>query len=401
MKRWTTLGLFALAGSLLASGTAAGQNKLTQALVQGNSEFALDLYARLASQQGNLFFSPYSISSALAMTYEGAKGNTAAEMKNVLHFPFGQQGLGPAFADLVRQLQDQKAKTKYKLVVANRLYGQKDYGFLPSFLKIQRDFYGAPLEEVDFVAETEAARQAINAWVEKQTNDKIKNLIKPGILGPDSRLVLANAIYFKAAWMEPFEVKLTADEKFFVAPNSAVKAPTMHANLRAGLFKTDSFRALELPYEGRELSLVLFLPNKVDGLADFEKQLNAANLRKWLGKLTQQQVNLALPKFKLTAEFKLNEVLKALGMRDAFSDKADFSGMTTRAKLSISAVLHKAFIDLNEAGTEAAAATVVLLKELSAPQQPEDFRVDHPFVYLIKDNRTGAILFMGRVVNPT
>jgi serpin B len=285
-------------------------------------------------------------------------------------------------------------------VIANRLYGQKDFVFLPSFLKIQRDFYGAPLEQVDFIRATEAARQAINAWVEKRTKDKIKELIKPGFVTPNTRLVLANAIYFKAAWMQPFDVKLTADEQFFVGPNSAVKAPTMHAGLHTKFLKTDSFRALELPYQGRELSMVLFLPNKVDGLADFEKQLSAVNLRQWLGKLTDHQVQVSLPKFKLTAEFELADVLAALGMHDAFGPAADFSGMTTRDRLYISAVVHKAFIDLNEAGTEAAAATAVIMDRASAVPS-DDFKADHPFVYLIKDNRTGAILFMGRVVNPT
>jgi serpin B len=246
MRSWTALALTVLAGVLATGGIAIGQVKTTQALVHGNTEFALDLYTRLAQEKGNLFFSPYSISNALAMTYDGAGGNTATEMKNVLHFPFDQQGLNPAFADLIRQLQEGKDKAKYKLVVANRLFGQKDYGFLPSFLKVQREFYASPLEEVDFIGATEAARQAINAWVEKETNDKIKDLIKPGILSADSRLVLANAIYFKAAWLRPFDVKRTAKENFFLSPGKSVKAPIMHASIRTGFFKTDSLSALEL-----------------------------------------------------------------------------------------------------------------------------------------------------------
>jgi serpin B len=393
-------GVRAEADNLAAGGSATGLNKAMPGLVEGNNEFGLDLYARLAQKPGNLFLSPYSISTALAMTYEGAKGTTAAEMKKVLHFPVGPGELGPTYADLISQLQDQKTKAKYNLVIANRLYGQKDLVFLPSFLKIQRDLYGAPLEQVDFIRATEAARQAINAWVEKQTKDKIKELIKPGLVTPNTRLVLANAIYFKSAWLQPFDANLTAAEQFFVGPNSAVKAPTMHAGLHTKFLKTDSFRALELPYQERELSMVLFLPNKVDGLADFEKQLNAVNLRQWLGKLTDHQVQVSLPKFKLTAEFELADTLRKLGMRDAFGPGADFSGMTTRDWLYISAVVHKAFIDLNEAGTEAAAATAVIMDRASAAPG-DDFKADHPFVYLIKDNRTGAILFMGRVVNPT
>jgi serpin B len=369
-------------------------------VVEGNNCFAFDLYARLSQEKSNLFFSPHSISNALAMTYDGARGNTAIEMKNVLHFPFDQNGLDPAFADLIRQLQEGKDKAKYELVLANRLFGQKDYDFLPSFLKVQRDFYAAPLEEVDFIRATEAARKTINSWVERQTDDKIQDLIKPGILTVDTRLVLANAIYFKAAWQRPFDINRTAAEKFFVPPDNTVKVPTMHANVRANFFKTDSFSVLELPYEDRQLSMVLFLPQEVGGLADFEKQLNIANLQKWLAELTDHEVTVALPKFKLTCEFQLNEVLKTLGMRDAFNPRrADFSGMTTRDGLFISAVVHKAFIDLNEAGTEAAAATAGVIALRSLPS-PGTFRADHPFVYLIKDNRTGAILFLGRVVNP-
>jgi serpin B len=400
MENWSAFTLTGLAGILAAAGLATGQVDTTPALVRGNTEFALDLYGQLAQEKGNLFFSPYSISNALAMAYEGAGGTTAAEMKNVLHFPFNHQELNPAFADLIRQLQEGKEKAKYKLVVANRLFGQADYGYLPSFLKAQRDFYAAPLKEVDFIGATEAARQTINAWVEKQTNDKIKDLIKPGVLSTDSRLVVANAIYFKAAWMRPFDSKKTADEKFFISADKTVQAPTMHADLRAGFLKTDTFSALELPYDGRQLSMILFLPQKIDGLADVEKQLASARLQDWLAKLANHQVNVALPKFKLTSEFQLNKVLEALDMREAMSAKADFSGMTTRDKLAISAVVHKAFVDVNEAGTEAAAATGIAIGLTSVPQ-PAVFRADHQFMYLIKENRTGTILFMGRVVNPS
>jgi serpin B len=401
MQTWIIAAAIVLLGvvGLNASGTGQ-QPDAARALVQGNTDFALDLYARLAERQGNLFFSPYSISSALAMTYDGARGNTAAEMQKTLHFPFGRDALDPAFAGLVRDLQDRKDTSKYELVVANRLYGQKGYGFMPDFLKVQRDMYGAPLEEVDFAGATEAARGAINSWVAKQTRDKIKDLIQPGILSTDSRLVLANAIYFKAAWLRPFDAKRTASEKFFVSADRAVLAPTMNENLRTRFFKGDSFSVLELPYQDRRLSMVVFLPEKRDGLAEFEKSFSAANLRMWLAKLSDTQVQVSLPKFKLTAEFQLKDTLLALGMRAAFSSKADFTGMSSHGKLAISAVIHKAFIDVNEAGTEAAAATAVAIALASVPQQPATFRADHPFVYLIKDNRTGSVLFLGRVVDP-
>ncbi len=393
------LAVVSLAVALDVTGHAQRPTGNTDALVQGNTAFALDLYGQLAKAKGNLFFSPYSISTGLALTYDGAKNKTAAQMKTVLHFPFDPPALNPAFADLRHRLLDQESKGKYRLVTANRLFGQKDFGFRPSFLKDQRDFYDAPLQEVDFVGATDAARHTINAWVEQQTNDKIKDLIQPGVLNSASRLVLANAIYFKAAWKQPFNDKLTAREKFQVDAQNAITVPTMHANKRARFFKGDAFRALELPYEGNELAMVVFLPEKTDGLAALEKQLTRANLQAWLGKLSDHQVNIAMPRFTLTNEFYLNKVLAALGMTDAFSDAADFSGITSDARLSISAALHKAFIDVNERGTEAAASTAIAIGLTSAPPGAV-FHADHPFVYLIRHNRTGAVLFMGRVVNP-
>lgn len=368
-------------------------------LARNNTEFAVDLYARLAQAEGNLFFSPYSISNALAMTYAGARGNTAEEMKTTLRFALGQDRLHGAFADLIRQLQGQDKKRKYQLTVANRLFGQKDYGFLPEFLKIGKQQYGAGLEEVDFAGATEQARQTINAWVEKQTKDKIKELLKPGILTSDSRLVLTNAIYFKAAWMRQFEAKDTKQEDFQLGADKKIKVPMMHGNFRTNFFDGGTFTALELPYENNDLSMVILLPKKVDGLPALEKELTAANLEKWLGKLSDHMVKISLPKFKLTAEFMLNKTLAEMGVRDAFTAKANFSGMTTREALYISAVVHKAFIDVNEIGTEAAAATAVVMERLSLPQ-PATFTADHPFLYLIRDNRNGTVLFMGRVVNP-
>lgn len=369
-------------------------------LVRNNTEFAADLFARLAQQDGNLFFSPYSISNALAMTFAGARGSTAEEMKTTLRFALGQDRLHPAFADLIRRLQGPDDKRKYQLTVANRLFGQRDFGFLPEFLKVGERYYGAGLEEVDFAGATEAARKTINTWVEKATRDKIKELLKPGILTIDSRLVLTNAIYFKAAWSHPFQSKATKDEEFHVSADKKTKVAMMNGNHRTNFFDGGTFLALELPYENNDLSMVLLLPKKVDGLPTLEKKLTAANLEQWLGKLSDHMVRISVPKFKVTAEFLLNKVLAQMGMREAFTKNADFSGMTTREQLYISAVVHKAFIDVNEVGTEAAAATAVVMELRSLPP-PATFTADHPFVYLIRDNRTGTVLFMGRVVNPS
>ncbi|MCI0682896.1 MAG: serpin family protein [Gemmataceae bacterium] len=392
--------LLALSGGAVLNGGAGQPAGASKAVVQGNSEFACELYRQLAVADGNLFFSPYSISNALAMTYGGARGNTAKEMAATLHFQGGQAQFHPAFGDLVRRIQSEDKKRKYQLRIANRLWGQKDFGFVPEFIASSAKHYGAGLEEVDFGGATEQARQAINAWVEKQTQDKIKELLKPGILDSLTKLVLTNAIYFKAAWSSPFDAQNTKPGEFLADGTKKVKTPMMHQSQRTRYLDGGTFAALEMPYEQRELSMIVFLPKKADGLAAFEKTLTAGNLAKWQAKLSDHQVDIRLPKFKTTAEFRLDKVLQQMGMRDAFDDrKADFTGLSSMKGLCITAVVHKAFIDVNEAGTEAAAATAIAIGLRSLPP-PARFHADHPFVYLIRDNKTGSVLFMGRVVNP-
>jgi serpin B len=403
------------AGLALAPGLTDAQPPPTKLdpdaarVVKDSNTFALDLYGQLALQDGNLFFSPYSISNALAMTYAGARGETAKQIATTLHFTLEQKRLHPAFGSLRKVTQgagqERKVQPKYQLLTANRLWGQKDYGFLPDFLKSTENHYGAGLKEVDFENASEAARKVINAWVEEQTKDKIKELIKPDILTEDTRLVLTNAIYFKAAWRHPFSPKQTTDGDFTVADGKKVKAKLMRGPHRTNYFKGEGFEALELPYEAHDLSMVVLLPDKADGLPAFEKRLTAANLTQWLGKLSDyasdHQVDVTLPKFKLTSEFMLKDVLSKMGMPIAFDrKKADFSGMATRERLFIKHVVHKTFVDVNEAGTEAAASTAVVVDRVSAAR-PAMFRADHPFVYLIRDNRTGSILFLGRVVSPS
>lgn len=377
----------------------------TATVVTESNTFALNLYGQLAQQDGNLFFSPYSISNALAMTYAGARGETATQIATTLHFTLEQERLHPAFARLKKETlgtgQIRKVQPKYQLQTANRLWGQKSYHFLPDFLKITQESYGGGLMEVDFINACEEARRTINVWVEEQTKAKIKELIKPGILTPDTRLVLTNAIYFKAAWKKPFEPNQTSDEDFTLTDGKKVKAKMMKESIRTNYFKGEGFEALELPYEADDLSMIVLLPNRPDGLPTFEKQLTSANLTQWLTKLSDHRVTVTLPKFKLTSEFMLNEVLSKMGMPNAFDrSKADFSGMTAQDQLFVSHVVHKAYVDVNETGTEAAATTAIHTEFLSRPR-PATFRADHPFVYLIRDNRTGSILFMGRVVNPT
>jgi serine protease inhibitor len=368
--------------------------------VKDNNAFAFDLYGKLHDSDGNLFFSPESISTALAMTYAGARGQTAEEMAATLHFGLDPQRLHPALAVLLHDLHADRETKGYQLHTANALWGQKGTPFLPEFLNLVKDNYGAGLNEVDFRKATEKARQTINAWVEKQTNDKIKDLISEGLLRPDTLLVLTNAIYFKGDWASPFKKERTHDAPFQVGAGEKVTVPLMEQTAKFGYLDGGTFQALELPYAGGDLSMVVFLPKQADGLAALEPRLTEANVRGWLAKLRPDEVRVALPRFKVEAGFDLARTLEELGMKQAFSADADFSGMDGRRDLFISAVLHKAFVDVNEEGTEAAASTAVIMTRAAARINPV-FRADHPFVFLIRDTRSGSILFLGRVVNPS
>lgn len=365
-------------------------------LVKGNNAFAIDLYNKLRHQEGNLFFSPYSISTALGMTYAGARGETASEMAEVLHFQLEPEHLHPAFAALMADLNIGE-DCGYQLKIANRLWGQQGYHFLDAFLQTTKDYYSAALALVDFIREE--ARCTINTWVEQQTQEKIQNLIPEGILTDLTRLVLTNAIYFKGNWKSQFEQISTKEEPFTIAPDEQVNVPMMH---QEGAFRYASLKdleVLELPYVGDRLSMVILLPRKLDGLAQLEQQLTSANLQKWLSSLyLMNQLLVWLPKFKLTSDFKLNQALSEMGMPLAFDkEKADFTGMTNKPLLYISALIHKAFVEVNEEGTEAAAATAV---EMMLRSLPPMFKADRPFIFLIRDTQSDSILFLGRVVNP-
>jgi len=371
-------------------------------LVAGNSQFAFDLYAKLKDAPGNLFFSPYSMSTALAMTYAGARGETAKEMARTLHFELPAGKLHPAFAALMRIQNPAGKEGSYQLSVVNALWGQKGYGFLDGFLALAQTHYGAGLRQVDFVGATEKARQTINQWAEKQTQEKIKDLIPKGVLNKLTRLVLTNAIYFKGAWIHQFKKASTKDEPFRLSPEKKVNVAMMSQTEKFRYMEGKDFQAVELGYRGRGVSMVVFLPKKVDGLAAFEKSLSADNVSKWLAQLRRRRVALWLPKFKTTSSFRMKKVLSEMGMPAAFGGAADFSGMNGKKDLYIAAVIHKAFVDVNEEGTEAAAATAVVmaLKSAFRPEKPVVFRADHPFLFLIRDRRSGSILFIGRVVNP-
>jgi len=374
------------------------------AVVEAGNRFAFDLYTGLRTRSGNLFFSPASISVALAMAYAGAAENTDTEMAKVLHFQMQKAQLNREMRALLASWKSSDKKRGFRLDVANRLWGQDGFKFLSDFLEVTRVDYGAELARLDF-HRPDAARQIINKWIEDNTQDKIKNLIASPDAVSGALLVLTNAVYFKGDWKDQFDKNLTKDDDFHISLADKIKVPLMHQKHNFSYAAADGLRLLGLPYGDGTLSMVVLLPDKVDGLPELEAKLSTASLQKWMARAHAQDVIVFLPKFKTSAEFQLADTLKAMGMASAFDPKtADFSGMTGRKELFFSAVIHKAFVDVNEEGTEAAAATGVIMMRHAAvarPKVPPVFRADHPFVFLIRDNRNGAILFLGRVIDPT
>lgn len=405
MKRTFTRSLALSAISLVFCGPMPVHGEArtadTQEVVAGNTAFAADLYAKLKDQPGNLFFSPYSISTALAMTFAGARGDTAQQMANVLHFAVPQDRLHPTFAALEAELNAIQRKGKVQLSVANSLWPQQGYPFLPEYVGLLKQYYGTTVTPLDYAKAPEAARKTINNWVEQKTNRKITDLIKPGVLNPLSRLVLANAIYFKGSWVKQFDPNETGSYEFHVTANKNVSCWLMHRKGNYAYAETPSLQVLELPYAGDDLSMIVLLPRRTDGIGALESELSAARLAEWIKGMSEREVAVYLLKFKLTCEFSLKNTLAEMGMTDAFGDKADFSGMDGRRWLFISAVVHKAFVDVNEEGTEAAAATAGGLPLSSLPASVPVFLADHPFIFLIRDKHNGSILFMGRVTDPT
>lgn len=374
-----------------------------RAIANGCNEFAADLYGRLTSEKsGNLFFSPYSVSVALAMTFSGAEGHTEAQMAKVLHFALPEVKLHPAFHLLQKRLTSSGEAPWFELRVANRLWGQKGFHFLTPFLQVTSNNYGAELGLVDF-KQSEVARKSINSWVEERTDRKIQDLLAPGVLDASTRLVLTNAIYFRARWEDEFSKSATADAPFSLAGDKQISVRMMHQQNEFRYGESSELQVLELPYTGLgSLSMFILLPKKIDGLSGLEKLVTGENLRKWSSDLQLREAKVHLPKFRTTSEFDLADVLSSMGMSLAFSGKADFTAMSTQEKLFISAVIHKAFVDVNEEGTEAAAATAFGLNAAAPPQpkEPVEFRADHPFLFFIRDNRTQTVLFLGRLVNP-
>jgi len=375
-------------------------------LVSDNSAFAFDLYQQLRTRDGNLFYSPHSISVALAMTYAGASGETEEQMADALHFGLPQDRLHPAFNSLDIELAKRgegaegKDSEGFRLNVVNAIWGQKDYKFLTDFLDVLAENYGSGLRILDFIKAPEESRITINDWVSEQTEGKIEDLIPQGLINELTRLVLTNAIYFNAAWAFPFNEEATSDGTFYLLNGDETVVSMMRQTESLGYAQGDNYQAVELPYDGNELSMVILLP-QTGQFDTFEGSLDLQKLNGILGQLEYRQVGLTMPKFEFESSFALKDTLSEMGMPVAFSPDADFSGMTGNRELLITEVVHKAFVSLDEAGTEAAAATAVIVGLTAVPEESVTVNIDRPFIFLIRDIKTGALLFVGRVLNPS
>jgi serpin B len=376
-------------------------------LANGNSAFAFDLYRAISEENGNLFYSPYSISVALALTYAGARGETERQMADTLHFMLSQDRLHPAFnaLDLELAQRGEGARGKdgegFRLNIVNAIWGQEGYQFLSEFLDVLAENYGAGLRVLDYAHTPEESRATINEWVSDQTEGRIEDLVPPGLIDPLTRLVLTNAISFNAAWSQPFDEQLTHDGSFHLLDGSEVRVPMMQQTESLACVEGEGYQALELPYDGRELSMVILLP-AAGQFEAFEDSLDAGLVDAMLRDLAPGQVALSMPRFEFDSSFELAQTLAAMGMPDAFVEGvADFSGMDGARRLFISDVVHQAFVSVDEAGTEAAAATAVIIVERGVPAAPVEVTIDRPFVFLIRDIESGAILFVGRVLDPS
>jgi len=373
---------------------------------EGNNRLAIDLYANLAKSDGNLFMSPYSISVALAMTYTGARGSTAAEMREVMYVTVDDDQLLTGFEWIINNMNQRGSTGDFRLAVANSLWGQIGVDFTDEFLGDNQRYYGSEIQQVDFASDPETARMIINKWVEEQTENRIRDLIYEGLLTPTTRLVLANAIYFKGVWQYQFVEDDTKEGNFTLSDGVQVTVPLMQQVETFGYYEQDGFQALSMRYLQSKLRMAVFLPLKTDGIKNFEQSITHENLDLWLRSLDSslERVNVTLPRFKVTDSFSLSQTLKSLGMADAFDETlADFSGMTGNRNFCVDEIVHKTFIDVDEVGTEAAASTAAAIRMTMAPNEtgePVAFRADHPFFFVIEDPETKTVLFMGRVSNP-
>lgn len=375
-------------------------------LVTGNNEFALDLYREACSLQesDNIFFSPYSISSALGMTYAGARGQTAVEMAEVLHFTLPVEEINRAFSSLTESLGSGEISRAgsgdpFTLVISNGLWVQNGFKLLDEYVAEVTAYYSAAVRNLDFIDDPEGSRETINEWVAEGTMNRILDLIPPGVLREDTRVVLTNAVYFNASWRKPFNERATTDAPFILAEGSAIDVPMMTQTDYFNYAAAEGCRAVELEYAAGNASMLILLP---DGdIEEFQQEFNADLLETIRRRLSVQNLSLSMPVFEFSQSMQLSQMLRILGMESAFGAGADFSGFTGNRDLFISEVLHKAFVKVDETGTEAAAATAVVMALTAIPEQPVQMNINSPFIFFILDRESGAIVFMGRVMDPS
>jgi len=373
-----------------------------QAIVKSNNSFSLDLYRQFKVNGGNLFFSPYSISAVLTMTYEGAMGQTAKEIQAVLHLPNDREKIRYDYLNMHAKF-NKEGKSR-DLTCANALWAQKSYPFADEYLKIISEYYDGKAMNLDFAGDAENSFVTINNWVENKTNNKIKNLIPSWAITPMTRLVITNAIYFKADWLEQFDAGKTRNEQFKLDSGQTVDAQMMHKTYDCKYGETSDIQILEMDYLGDDISMLIILPKNND-ISSVENTISEQKIYDWKKGMEKKKVIISLPKFKFETKYFMRDDLMAMGMPSAFGPVADFSGMTSRPGLYISDVIHQAFIEVAEYGTEAAAATAVMESEWCSKEgnkmEPKIFKADHPFIFIIQQKYTGNILFMGRIYDPT
>ena len=403
-------GVLCAAGVLYVAADAWGDRPLpftptpaVRAVVAGNTALAIDLYQKLGATNGNVFFSPYSISTALALVYGGARGGTEKEMGRAAHFNLSQAELHPAFGELVARMNRVQHGERLMLFTANALWHQQGHSFSNSFLGLARTRYRADVEAADFKGGVGAVTERINAWVARRTRGKINTMGNAARLDSNTRLVLCNALYFKGAWRSQFNAKDTQPAEFYVSTNRTVTVPrmTQSAEFRMASVEEPPATLLDLPYYGGDLAMVIILPEERDGLPELEQALTVEHLEAWLARLDRANPHktwVCLPRFTTRQSVDLVPALRSLGMVSAFDDTADFSGMDGTKKLYLSDVLHQTFVEVNEKGTEAATVTLSLVMTMGMDDR---FRADHPFLFLIRDRGSGTILFLGRMVDPS
>jgi len=393
---------------------SAAQRDDTTALVAGNNAFAFDFYGQIAGRSdSNLIFSPFSISQAFGMLMAAARENTASQMADTLHYTLPQDALHPAFAALNADLSTRETPNagsegeRLQLNIVNAIWAQEGFPFREAYLALLQDFYEGGLNFADFVQAAEAARETINTWIEDQTEDKIQDMLPPGVLNADTRLVLVNAIYFNGSWLNPFEPSATQDAPFNLLDGSIVSVSMMAQQESLGYLQGNGFQVVELPYFGNDMAMLIVLPDS-DQFESVQTQLDGVWFERTRNAVSYRDVRLYMPRFEFETSLDLRTSLQQMGLTDVFDGNvADLTGMFDPAavneNLFVTAALHKAFIGVDETGTEAAAATAIVVGITSAPMpsQPVEVRLDRPFMYTIYDRQTGAILFLGQVLNPT